>query len=160
MKSSVRPRGFSLVEIIIGTALVAALVTAVSSAWAYYGKLASQSYRLAQAAMMTEEGAEALVYMRDKGWSLAISPLTHDTDYYLVWDGTDYVATTTETSVNGLVRTISLASVYRDSSSNIVTNGGTLDPGTLTATISIYPGATTSPAILRSQMIIHDVSGI
>ncbi len=60
-------KGFSLTEIVIGAAIVALVVTAVASAWQFYVKLSGQSTRLTQAALLIEEGGEALQYMRDKG---------------------------------------------------------------------------------------------
>lgn len=152
-------RGFSVAEIVIGAAIVAVAVTAVSSAWVFYSKLSGESTRTNQGALLLEEGNEALQYMRDKGWTANIANLSLNTTYYLVWNGSDYEATTTATLINSsYTRTISFTPVRRDSSDNIVSSGGTIDTGTRLATINIYPqNATTGPAILQGQTLVHNI---
>lgn len=152
-----RTRGFSVVEIIVGAAIVAVVVTGIASAWSFYEKLAGQSVRQAQADLLIEEGAEALQYLRDKGWSSNIAPLSTNTTYYIVWNGTDYVATTTQTASNGYARTLKLAAIYRDASDNIAASG-TVDPDTLLATLSAYPTAiATGTPVMQAQTLIHNV---
>ncbi len=150
--------GFSVTEIVIGAAIIAVVVTGVATAWQFYLKLAGQSTRMTQADLLIEEAGEALQYIRDKGWDANIAPLALNTSYYLVWDGSDYVLTTTPTIINNAyTRIISLRSVNRDASSNI-SSSGTNDPGTRLATISIYPNSSTTTApIVQAQTLIHDV---
>lgn len=150
--------GFSIVEIVIGAAIVALVVTAIATAWQFYTKLAGQSVRSTQAALLIEEGGEALQYMRDKGWTANIANLTNNTTYYLIWDGTDYKATTTPILINSAYsRTITFGAVQRDASYNIASSG-TVDTDTRTATLNIYANlATTSTPILQAQMLIHNV---
>ncbi len=150
--------GFSVTEIVVGAAVIALVVTALASAWQYYLKLSGQAVRLAQATVLLEEGAEAVQYLRDKGWDTYIGALTPNAPYYLVWTGTDYAATTTPTLVNNsYTRTLTLSTVSRGASDNIVVSG-TVDAGTMTATINIYASnATTSAPLLTGQMLIHDI---
>ena len=152
-----RTRGFSIVEIIIGAAIVAVVVTGIASAWQVYEKLVGQSVRLAQADLLTEEGAEALQYFRDKGWTANIAPLSVNTAYYIIWTGSDYAATTTPTATNGFARVLTLSTVYRDASYNIASSG-TADPDTLLATLTIYPTSTaTGTPAMQAQTLIHNV---
>lgn len=154
-------KGFSLTEIVIGAAIVALVVTAIASAWQFYVKLGGQSTRSTQAALLIEEGGEALQYMRDKGWAANIANLATGTPYYLIWNGTDYLTTTTPTLTNSSYsRIVSFTAVQRDSSDNIVPSGGTVDHGTRLFTLNIYPNlSTTSAPILQAQMLLHNAYG-
>lgn len=151
-------KGFSVTEIVIGAAIVAVVVTAIATAWQFYAKLGGQSTRTVQAALLIEEGSEALQYMRDKSWTANIANLSLNTPYFLIWNGADYAATVTPTLINGnYSRTVTFSSVERDASGNIAA-GGTLDPGTRTATLNIYPNlSTTTTPILQAQMLLHNV---
>ena len=149
-------RGFSIVEVIVGAGVVALVVTAIATAWTFYEKLASQSVRVTQADLLIEEGAEALQYWRDKGWSTNIASLTVGTTYYMYWSGTDYKATTTPTTSNGYLRAFQLSAVKRDVSDNI-SSTGTTDANTLLATITIYPNSTTSPMVMQAQTLVHNL---
>lgn len=149
-------KGFSTVEIVIGAALVAVIVTGIASAWQFYLKLNGQSARASQAALLIEEGAEALQYIRDKSWAGNIGSLSLSETYYVIWNGSDYIITSMPLVSNGYVRKVTFAAVNRDSSDNIAASG-TLDPGTLKATISIYPDLTGTTAILQGEMLLHNI---
>lgn len=152
-------RGFSALEVVIGAAIIALVVTALASAWTYYLKLSGQSVRLAQAATLLEEGSEAVQYLRDKSWSANIAPKAPGTVYYLAWANGDYEIQTSPMLINGsYLRTLIFADVARGSNDDILANGGTPDAGTRTATISIYAGTSTSAEPLTSgAMLLHDV---
>ena len=150
-------KGFSVIEIVIGAALVAVVVAAIATAWQFYVKISGQSVRLTQASLILEEGSEVVQYWRDKGWTANIASLAQNTPYYVVWNGSDYVASATAIATNGtFARTIAFSPVYRDASQNIATSG-TLDPDTLLVTLNVYPATTTSPALVTAQMLIHDL---
>ncbi len=132
----------SLVEILIGAAII---LTSVVSLVAVFGGLTSLSLNSTpkvQAAMLVDEGVEALRLMRDIGWS-SISSLSDGTTYYFLWQNNTWAATTTKQVVDSFfVRSFVLSAVNRDSTSfDIVTSGGTADTGTRKAAISIaWPG--------------------
>lgn len=151
-------RGFSVVEVIVGAALVAVIVTAIASAWQFYEKIVGQSVRLAEADLLIDEASEALQYRRDAGWTSRIATLALDTNYYLTWLDTDYIATTTPAAFPGsYVCIFKLSSVRRDASDNIATTG-TVDPNTLLATISIAPSlSATSTVIMQAQTLVHNI---
>lgn len=148
-------KGFSAIEVVIGAALVAVVATGVAAAWQFYVKLAGQSTRIAQADLLIEEASDAIQYMRDSGWTANLSSLLQGTPYYLVWNGSAYIATTSATTTNGFARVVTFAAVKRDANDNIAATG-TTDPGTLQATISIYPGSPAAPLAEQGVMIIHD----
>lgn len=148
-------KGFSVIEVIVGAALVALVVTAIATAWAFYEKLSSQSDRVAQADLLIEEGAEVLQYWRDDGWTSNIAALAIGTTYYIYWNGTDYAATTTATASNGYLRTLQFSAVNRDGSDNIAASG-TTDADTRLAILTIYT-STTSPMVMQAQTLVHNV---
>lgn len=152
-----KSRGFGLIEIVVASAVIAAVVVAIVGALQMYIKMANTSGLYAQAALLTEESSEVLQLFRDKGWTANIAPLTLNTTYYLYWDGNQYLATTTIISVqNYFFRTVFFSSVTRDSSDNISTTG-TVDPNTRKVTVTILL-ATTTPSILsKSDFLIHNV---
>jgi hypothetical protein len=153
--------GMSLVEVVVGAAIAAVVVAGIATAWSFYGKLANESVRTTQADLLIEEGAEALQYWRDKGWDANIGALALNTPYYIVWNGTDYVATTVATPINSsYTRSVTFSAVYRDASDNIASSG-TLDAGTRLATISVSlyptPPGGSATTIMQAQTLIHDI---
>ncbi len=151
-------RGMSLIEVIVGAAIMASSLVAIIG---LYGGLTSLSLRTTprvQAAMLLEEGAEIVRLMRDSGWTSQIGTLTNGTPYRLIWSSNAWRATTTASAIDGLFdRTVTLAAVNRDATSyNIVSSGGALDTGTRRATITVsWPdgAATTSKSV---QLYIHN----
>ena len=75
-------KGFSVVEIIIGSAIITlAGITIVVSLLAYIN-LSAKNGKNIQTAILFEETAEALQFMRDTGWSTKIGNLSTETQYY------------------------------------------------------------------------------
>jgi len=150
-------KGISVVEIIIGAAILTVVVTGVASAWQYYIKLSGEATRISQALLLTEEGAEALQHLRDTSWSEKIAPLAFETEYFLVWDGNNYITTTTPTIINGSYhRSILLSTVKRDAITANISSVGDVDMGTRMVTMKIYPSSCCMEPILISQLLIHD----
>ena len=93
--------------------------------------------RNVQTALLFEETAEALQFMRDQSWSTNIASLAKETPYYLVWNGNIFVSTTTTTLHHNIYsRTFTLYEVKRDGS-DAISDSGSIDPDTLRATISV-----------------------
>lgn len=129
----------TLVEVIIGSAII---VSAMVSIIGVYGSLTSMSLnntKKVQAAMLLEEGAEALRLMRDDGWTANINGLTNGTTYRLAWTSNEWRSTTTPVKVDGIFdRTFVLSAVNRDATTyDIVSSGGSLDTGTRKATVTV-----------------------
>lgn len=150
--------GFSIVEIVIGAAIVAMVTTAIAAAWQFYTVMSLQSARQAQAAVLLEEGGEIVRYLRDKGWDANIAVWSLDKEYYLIWWNGDFVATTTPTAINtDYSRTVEFSSVTRNAQDDIVKSGGTTDPSTRLVDIRVRSGTSTTTApLLYGQMLIHD----
>jgi prepilin-type N-terminal cleavage/methylation domain-containing protein len=134
--------GFTLIEVMIASALVATVtISFLSFAQRGLG-LSSRSLRQVQATLLLEEGAEAVKTIRDANWT-NISGLTLNNTYYLSYNTSTNVwsLSTTLNDIDGVfTRTVVVDSVNRDSNDDIVASGGTTDTGTkkVTVTVSWY----------------------
>ena len=159
MRSSPQKGGLSVVEIVIAAAIIITVVTAAGGAWQLYLRLSNTSIRQSQAAILTEEAAEALRVLRDENWTRNIATLTNGTLYQLSWNGGRYSLDTSQVLLqNQYVRTIALSAVNRDATTfDIVSSGGTTDTNTKKVTISVFTEGATSSPIMQSEMLLHNV---
>jgi prepilin-type N-terminal cleavage/methylation domain-containing protein len=131
--------GFTLIEVMIASALVATVtITMLSFAQRGLG-LSSRSLRQVQATLLMEEGAEAVKTIRDENW-INISSLTLNTNYYLSYNTSTNIwsLSTTANDIDGIfTRKVVINSVNRDSNDDIVASGGTTDAGTKKVTITV-----------------------
>ena len=128
LTSKTRKKGFGLLEIVIGVAIISVSLFSLSAVAHIALKVARESVRGAQAAFLLEEGVEVMKLMRDSGWSTNISPLVADSDYYLYLDANNvWQSTTTPVVINGVfTRAVRISNVYRDADNDIAASG-TLD---------------------------------
>ena len=149
-------RAFSLVEVLVASAILITIVVGVFGALKLYAQVSAQDAEKTQATLLAEEAGEAMQLMRDVSWSSQIAPLTLGTTYYLVWDDGSYVATTTRTVVDGrFVRTITLRSVTRNSSDQIAASG-TSDEGTRLVQVAVLRAAD-SEQLVDSEFLVHNL---
>lgn len=137
--------GFSLVEIVVGSAIIGTVFVSMIATYGAYVKASFQNASIIKSAYLAEEGIEALKTLRDRSFSSNIASLTASTTYSLDFSSGFWKSTTTpETIDSGYKRSFVLFSVYRDSNSDITLSGGTLDLNTkkATVTITIVPPAT------------------
>jgi Tfp pilus assembly protein PilV len=148
--SPLQKKGFGLIEILVGSAIIVTGILALSEGYVQYMKFALANEKNIQAAYLAEEGLEAMTYLRDWGWTAKIKPLSTTTPYQLYWTGSYWTTVTTNQYVDGIfLREITIADVKRDGNGKIATTG-TYDPNTklVTATLSYVQGhATTSKSI-------------
>lgn len=157
MHSQSRKKGLSVVEIIVASAIIVTLVTAIGGGWQLYLRVTREGTNYTMASNLSEEGAEAVQLLRDLGWTANISPLSLNTAYDLYWNGTAYKATTTAQLLQSAYRrTATFSSVERDAWDNIVTSGGTVDADTRKVTIRVYLSTSTSTLLTQSEMLIHN----
>src|SRR6185369_9324074 len=123
------------------------IAAGAAAAWQLYLRISNSSGRTVQAALLLDEGAEAVQLLRDSGWTANIAPLSLNTPYYLYWNGSAYATSTSPVVIQGsYVRTITLAAVSRDASTyNIVSSGGTNDPNTRDVVVSVSLASSSSP---------------
>jgi hypothetical protein len=143
MKKFGYSRGLGLVEIVVGTAIISLSLVGLVTAFNVFMRTGLSNTNKIQATYIMEEGLEAIRYLRDGGYSSNISTLTSGVPYYLLFDGSDWSTTTTETLIdNKFERTVTIADVYRrDSDDDIVAStspdSNTLDTNTIQATIEV-----------------------
>ncbi len=149
MKIRDTKKGFSLVEVIVASTIIGVSMVAMINAFGYFIRAEIGNTKLVKATYLLEEGVEATRYLRDKGWTQNIAPLSTTTSYYLALSTTNGVATWSATTTRQIYdgvfeRTIVLASVLRENTTkNISTavSGTSVDTNTrkLTVTVS-WPG--------------------
>lgn len=144
--------GLALVEAVVAVGASLAVLLGILGVFAFILKSSLNNSAKVQASYLAEEGLEAVRILRDNGWNANIASVQTGTPFYLAFDGSTWQATTTNNYVNNLFeRQVVLDNVYRDSNQNIVTNGGTLDPNTKKATVSVAwssHGATTTETLM------------
>jgi type II secretory pathway pseudopilin PulG len=148
-------RGMSILEVVIGAAIIMILTTAIGGAWQTYISLTKVSGEKNQASLQIEEASDALRFMRDSSWATNLATLTLNQPYYLVWNN-GYSLTSTATTTNNLTRTIVFSSVSRNGQDDI-SSSGTIDPKTKKVTISVYNNRSPQELLIQSEMLIHDV---
>ncbi len=130
--------GFTLVEILIASAIMTTMIFALISAVQKGIQLSYYALKQTQASLLLEEGAEAVKSIRDANWT-NISSLTLNTDYYLSFDnGTNvWSLSTIPTAIIDSIftRKVLISSVLRDGTDKIASSG-TLDIGTKKITIT------------------------
>lgn len=149
-----RSKGVSIIEVIIGSALLLFAVTGLLTAYSMFIKVGMNTLNNIQATYLLEEGIEVASILRDYGWTSNISGLNSSTKYYFYWDGTGWTATTTVAKIDSLyTRYAIFGGVNRDSNDNIASSG-TLDSGTkkVTVVVSWQNGATTTSRTLSSYV--------
>lgn len=146
--SHYKKNGLTLVEVLVAVSIILVFLTALIGAYNIYLRLAFTNSDTAKAAYLSEEGLEAVKLLRDSSWTTNISSLSTTASYYLIFSSGQWNATTTQVFVdNKFDRKFTAGDVFRDSSSDIVTSGGTLDPSTRLVTVSVSwfsHGATTT----------------
>lgn len=129
-------KGFTLVEVVIASALVLSAVLALLGIHSLYLRTAFSNANAVKAAFLIEEGIEAVRFMRDASWDANIAPLSLSTEYGIVFNGTGW-QTSTQTYVENFSRTASFSAVSRDANGDIVASGGSVDPRTLLLRVSV-----------------------
>lgn len=133
LKLNNKTRGFSLVEILIGSSIICLSLILIVNLETSISEIGLNSNSRVQATMLAEEGVIAIKNIRNTSWQ-KISSLSNDTLYRLYWDQTlgEWQATTSVVLIDGKFdRSITFSAVNRDiATSNVVLNGGVIDPGT------------------------------
>ncbi|MBI3633949.1 MAG: hypothetical protein HY226_06720 [Candidatus Vogelbacteria bacterium] len=123
-------KGAGIMEVIVGLAIVMLGVFVLLRTYNYYLKFGLLHKYDVQAALLAEEGIEAVKLLRDSGWTNKISTLNSGIVYRLAFVNSSWTSTTTVKYIDGVFdRTFVLSDVYRDSNDDVA-NSGTLDPGT------------------------------
>jgi len=143
--------GLTLVEVLIATSIILVFLLALLGVHNFYLRTALSSGEVIKAGQLAEESLEVMRFLRDSNWDSNIAPLSLDTDYGLVFNAGTWQTSTTNLWIDNVFeRKVTLSAVYRDSSGDIVSSGGTLDPGTVLLVSSVSwlkVGATTTKSV-------------
>jgi Tfp pilus assembly protein PilV len=136
MQSSISQRGFFLIEVVVAASIISVVLILLIGSIQNSVEVSQRSLERTQASYLLEEGAEAIKAIRDNAWT-NISSITPGTTYYLNWNGTTWVTTTTPQTIDIFTRTFTVSDVSRDANADIVTGSGTVDAGTKKITIVV-----------------------
>lgn len=135
-------KGISIIEVIIGSAIIVIALVALVSSMAGVLKVDASSSRSVQATLLADEGIEVMRHLRDISWDSSIAPLTTGSTYHFEFNGSSWSVVAGAGSLidSALTRTVIVNEVQRDAESDIVSSGGTVDPGTKLVTVTVtYP---------------------
>ncbi len=135
-----KEKGFSVVEILVGCAILTTMIFALMAAAQKGINLSHNALKQTEANMLLEEGAEAIRSIRDGSWA-TISGFTLDTNYYLTFNTSTNLWTlgTTPTAVidSTFTRTLVFSQVLRDVATDDISSSGNLDTRTKKVTITV-----------------------
>jgi len=134
-------RGFSLVEVLIGSSIICLSLIFIINLETGISKLGFNSTSRVQAGMLAEEGVSAIINLRNVSWLNNIAPLSNNVPYKLFWDQGDGLwktAAWVNLIDNKFDRTVTFYPVYRNAATfDVVSSGGVLDLGTRKFVVSI-----------------------
>jgi prepilin-type N-terminal cleavage/methylation domain-containing protein len=138
-------RGQSLIELLIAIAIASIILPAILTGLVLSREGRGQQNQRLDAINLAKETEVALINIRDRGWSY----ISTNGTFYPTLSGSQWVLTSGTTTANGFTKSVVIDDVYRNSSGTIVTSGGSLDPSTKMATITVswtkpYPSQTSS----------------
>jgi prepilin-type N-terminal cleavage/methylation domain-containing protein len=133
MKKIKKKAGFSLVEVLIASAMISLTAFALIASTTKGLELSDRALNQVQANNLIEEGIEAVKTIRDTNWS-TISDLQNSVNYYLYFDTSSKTWNllplgTEEDSIMDDIfyRTISFSPVERDANTDDIVASGAVD---------------------------------
>jgi hypothetical protein len=157
--SNVSKKGFSLVEILIGTSIICLSLILIVNLETGISKLGFASLERVKAGMLIEEGSAAVTNIRDNSWQ-NINSLNNNTPYRLSWNQTSssWEATTSHALIDDVFdRTITFYAVNRDVSFDIVSSGGSLDYGTRKYVVNVSWSDESGTSTKSVTSYIHNI---
>lgn len=147
--------GFSVVEIVVAASIFLVAVAAFIVSFDTLRSLDSHTEARTQAALLLEEGSEAVLLLRDLSWEDNIASTTVGTTYYLYWDGSNYLLSEDEVVVSSkYLRTVVFSRAYRDGSDHLASSGSE-DENTRRVQISII-SKSNNEELVSAEMLIHN----
>ena len=143
--------GSVLLEALVVTSIFLIIILGLAGTLSFIVKASLANVMKIQASYLAEEGLEAVRLLRDASWAMNIAGEVSGVPFYLNFNGSSWVKTAVNTYVDETFeRKTTFSDVYRDSSQNIVSSGGTLDPNIKKVTVAVYwnsYGATTTRSL-------------
>lgn len=145
MRKTKGKNGFTLLEVVIASSIITTAMLAILNSYSFFILAEKGNTARVKSIFLVEEGIEAGRYLRDKGWTANIKPLSTTTSYYLYFSTSTgngfWQATTSPQIYDGIfTRKITFGQVYRNNSTqNISTtsSGSTVDPNTRKVTVTV-----------------------
>lgn len=136
--SHLRKKGFGLVEVVIGSAVLSVALLGISGFFQTVLRASRVTESAVQGDYLLEEGMEAVKIFRDKSYTSNIKNMSTTTTYYFSWTGTNWATTTTRTIVDGKYeRNLTFQDVKRDSITKDISATGVYDPDVKLITVSV-----------------------
>lgn len=129
--------GFGMIEMIVGAAVLSTSLLGISIFFQATLQVGITTQSIIQGDYLLEEGVEAVKLLRDTGYANNILKLSTTTVYYLVWNGTSWATSTTNTFIDGqFERKLTVTDVTRDANYGIAATG-TYDPNIKLINVSV-----------------------
>lgn len=131
-------RGFGLVEVVIGSAVLSVALLGVSGFFQTVLRASRVTESAVQGDYLLEEGMETVKIFRDMNYTSNIKNMSTTTTYYFSWSGTGWATTTTKTIVDSKYeRKLTFEDVKRDSLTKDISTTGVYDPDVKLVTVSV-----------------------
>lgn len=130
-------RGFGLVEVVIGSAVLSVALLGISGFFQTVLMASRTTESAVQGDYLLEEGVEVLKIFRDIGYATNLRNLSTTTTHYFSWTGSAWATTTTNTFIDGeYERKFTITDVKRDANQDIASTG-TYDPDVKLVNVSV-----------------------
>lgn len=147
--------GFSVVEIVVAVSIFLVAIAAFVVSFDTLRSLDSHTEERTQAALLLEEGSEAVLLLRDLDWADNIASTTIGATYYLYWDGSNYLLSEDEVVISSkYLRTVVFSRAYRDGSGYLASSGSE-DVNTRRVQIGVVLQET-NEELVSAEMLIHN----
>lgn len=152
-------KGFSLIEVVIASAIIAAVLSGLTWVSQTSFRMVSDSTLEARAYFLLEEGVEAVRVLRDQSWSSNLAPATSRITFYPVFTGGNWTLSTTDPGlIDGVFsRRVIFSDVYRKTADDDIVDitapdSKALDPGTKKMTLRVSWGPVTKEKSLSTYI--------
>ena len=138
-------KAFTLLEVVIASSIITIGMLAILNAYSFFVRAEKSNVMRVKSIYLLEEGIDVARYLRDKGWTTYIAPLSTTTQYYLYFStlngtGTWQTTTTPQVYDGVFTRKITFGRVYRNNTTgNISTSstGSTVDTNSRKVTVEV-----------------------
>lgn len=157
MKAYSFSKGMSILEVVISATIILILTTAMGGALRTFIVVTRISNEKTQAALIIEETADGIRYLRDNSWATNIAPITLNTPHYLKWQNNKYEISTDSTPVQGIfTRTVTFSNIIRNAQDDIASSG-VVDTKTKKVTIDVHSNQNPPEVSIQTEMLIHNI---
>jgi len=130
--------GFGLIEVVVAVSIISSSILFVMFVAQLSQRVIGDGVSRLQAAFLAEEGMEAVKIIRDESWQSGIDSLQAGLNYYLIFNGSAWNATSSPVLVDDVFeRTFAVENVGRDANDDIIELGGINDHDTKKIVVSV-----------------------